>query len=139
GRQIDQNKSLVNDIICILLQPGLQRIRLDDLDIAEAAVIDLHPCHFHETRLSFNADDLPLRANTLSQQVHDPNRPATDVNGTRPSPNGDPVEHPCCEFLEALRLSDKSLLFLKSATKRIGDGEGRHPSSPKSLIAAGTS
>src|SRR5215471_2548977 len=122
----------MHDIISVLLQPRLQRIRVNDFNIAESAFFNLRSRHVDETRLSFDADDSALRANTLGQQVHDPNWPATDVNGLGALLNSHAIEHRCCLLLEATCLGHEPLLFCKSAAKGIGNGEGWHASSPLS-------
>src|SRR5690242_2744367 len=124
ARQVDQHQSLMHDIVSALLQTRVQCISVDDLNIVERAFFNLRSCHVDETRLAFDADYGPPRANTLREQVHDPDWSATDVNGVSALLKSHPIEHPCCLFLEATCLGHEPLLFCERAAKGVRDGEG---------------
>ena len=118
----------MHEIISVLLKSPQQRFRVGDFIIWESPRFSIS-ARAMSTKRGSRSTPTTLSADTLAEQVHDPNGSATVVNGLGALLNSHPVEHPCCLFLEITGSGDqgsghKPFLFCESAAKGIENAEG---------------
>src|SRR5262245_32845506 len=91
------------------LQAGAQAIGLLDFDVVQPALGDLGTRHVYKTCLSFNSDHRSLWADAPRQQVQNPDRAATNIDGSPSGLDRDSVQEPIGIRLIGLGLCEQPL------------------------------
>jgi hypothetical protein len=112
----------VDEVVRASLEPALERVSNDDLDVSQTLFADVGSGYRGETRLALHTHDDPCRTDPLGQEIEDSDRPATEVDRSRARQDTDLIEQPSGMRFDVLCLGYQSLLLRKRDSQRIGDG-----------------